>query len=134
MMEGMSFLNKKYFSNIVYMEIAERDRKFLMIKNAIKANQEHILQKLKKLEKTKNENEFLNTIYDDYKRYHTHMLEEKKRQKWQLELLVQYLEMSMRMAGLTENSLQKAKHEQMHILSELDKVRDELNTMVHYKD
>ena len=116
------------------MEIAERDRKFLMIKNAIKANQEHILQKLKKLEKTKNENEFLNTIYDDYKRYHTHMLEEKKRQKWQLELLVQYLEMSMRMAGLTENSLQKAKHEQMHILSELDKVRDELNTMVHYKD
>jgi len=134
MMEGMSFLNKKYFSNIVYMEIAERDRKFLMIKNAMKANQEHILQKLKKLEKTKNENEFLNTIYDDYKRYHTHMLEEKKRQKWQLELLVQYLEMSMRMAGLTENSLQKAKHEQMHILSELDKVRDELNTMVHYKD
>jgi outer membrane receptor for Fe3+-dicitrate len=133
-MEGMSFLNKKYFSNIVYMEIAERDRKFLMIKNAMKANQEHILQKLKKLEKTKNENEFLNTIYDDYKRYHTHMLEEKKRQKWQLELLVQYLEMSMRMAGLTENSLQKAKHEQMHILSELDKVRDELNTMVHYKD
>jgi len=130
----MSFLNKKYFSNIVYMEIAERDRKFLMIKNAMKANQEHILQKLKKLEKTKNENEFLNTIYDDYKRYHTHMLEEKKRQKWQLELLVQYLEMSMRMAGLTENSLQKAKHEQMHILSELDKVRDELNTMVHYKD
>ena len=133
-MEGMSFLNKKYFSNIVYMEIAERDRKLLLIKNAMKANQEHILQKLNKLEKTKKENAFLNTIYEDYKRYHTHMLEEKKRQKWQLELLVQYLEMSMRMAGLTENSVQKAKSEQMHILSELDKVRDELNTMVHYKD
>jgi len=130
----MSFLNKKYFSNIVYMEIAERDRKFLLIKNAMKANQEHIIQKFHKLDKTNKENEFLKTIYEDYKRYHTHMLEEKKRQKWQLELLVQYLEMSMRMAGLTENSVQKAKREQMHILSELDKVRDELNTMVHYKD
>ena len=116
------------------MEIAERDRKLLLIKNAMKANQEHILQKLNKLEKTKKENAFLNTIYEDYKRYHTHMLEEKKRQKWQLELLVQYLEMSMRMAGLTENAVHKAKHEQMRILSELDKVRDELNTLVHYKD
>ena len=116
------------------MEIAERDRKLLLIKNAMKANQEHILQKLNKLEKTKKENAFLNTIYEDYKRYHTHMLEEKKRQKWQLELLVQYLEMSMHMAGLTENAVHKAKREQMRILSELDKVRDELNTLVHYKD
>ena len=37
------------------MEIAERDRKLLLIKNAMKANQEHILQKLNKLEKTKKE-------------------------------------------------------------------------------
>ena len=37
------------------MEIAERDRKLLLIKNAMKANQEHILQKLNKLEKRKRE-------------------------------------------------------------------------------
>ncbi len=116
------------------MEIAERDRKFLLIQKAMRANQEHIMQKFNKIGKMNKENEFLKTIYEDYKRYHTHMLEEKKRQKWQLELLVQYLEMSMRMAGLTENAVHKAKHEQMRILSELDKVRDELNTLVHYKD
>ena len=68
-MEGMSFLNKKYFSNIVYMEIAERDRKLLLIKNAMKANQEHILQKLNKLEKTKKENAFLNTIYENQQQW-----------------------------------------------------------------
>lgn len=116
------------------MEIAERDRKFLLIQKAMRANQEHIMQKFNKIGKMNKENEFLKTIYEDYKRYHTHMLEEKKRQKWQLELLVQYLEMSMHMAGLTENAVHKAKSEQLHILSELDKVRDELNTLVHYKD
>ena len=51
------------------MEIADRDLKLILIKKAIKDNNDFVVRKVVTLEKAKKENEFLANIYNDYKSY-----------------------------------------------------------------
>ena len=98
------------------MEIADRDLKLILIKKAIKDNNDFVVRKVVTLEKAKKENEFLANIYNDYKSYYDHMVEQKRREKAQLLFLSQYLEKSMEDAGLTDSAICKARHAQKNIL------------------
>ena len=57
----------------------------------------------------------------------------KKKQEDQFKLLVDYLEKTMIEAGLTDNMMKRAKHEQSNILENLNKIRYDLDKMVHPK-
>ena len=114
------------------MEIAIRDQQLRCVKREMKLNQNFVLHKLIKLEKTHRENQFLKVIYRDYKQYHRYIVEQKVKQQRQLEMLMNYLEKTMLEAGLSDMMVRQATHEQRRILSELDKVRSELNELVGY--
>ena len=114
------------------MEIAIRDQQIKCVKREMKLNQNFVLHKLVKLEKTQRENDFLKAIYRDYQRYHSYIIEQKQKQKRQLEILMNYLEKTMLEAGLSDVMVRQATHEQQRILTELDAVRDDLNELVNY--
>ena len=61
------------------MNIAERDRKLKILKREMENTQEFVIKKLKKLGRTQHDNEFLKVVYDDYKEYYDHILNEKKK-------------------------------------------------------
>ena len=113
------------------MEIADRDLKMILLRKAICANRQFVIKKLIKLEKTKKENNFLETIYDDYKKYYNYMIAQKMKQAAQMNFLVDYLEKSITAAGLTKGELSRARYEQDNILAELDNIRDDLEAMIY---
>ena len=112
------------------MEIADRDLKLSLIKRALKDNNDFVIGKIVKLEKAKKDNEFLTNIYNDYKTYYDHMVEQKRREKAQLLFLSKYLEKSIIDAGLTDTAICKARHAQKNILQKLDTVRLDLDTFI----
>ena len=112
------------------MEIADRDLKLTLIKKAIKDNNDFVVRKIMTLEKAKKGNEFLTNIYNDYKSYYDHMVEQKRREKAQLLFLSGYLEKSIEEAGLTDAAICKARHAQRNILRNLELVRSYLDTFV----
>ena len=112
------------------MEIADRDLKLILIKKAIKDNNDFVVRKVVTLEKAKKHNEFLANIYNDYKTYYDHMVEQKRREKTQLLFLSQYLEKSMEDAGLTDSAICKARHAQKNILQKLNSVRSDLDNFI----
>jgi len=111
------------------MDIAEQDKKIILLKMALDENQKFIIYKLKKLKVAQKENEFLKTIYDDYKKFFDFIIEQKQKQREQLEFLAKYLEKSIIDAGVSKSMLRNAKREQNNILSKLDAIRLDLETM-----
>ena len=112
------------------MEIADRDLKLTLIKKAIKDNNDFVVRKIGTLEKAKEHNEFLANIYNDYKTYYDHMVEQKRKEKAQLFFLSKYLEKSIMDAGLTDSAICKARHAQKNILQKLNTVRSDLNNFI----
>ena len=115
------------------MEIAERDLKIILLKEAIRANKDFIINKMVRLEKAQHENVLLKTIYQDYKKYYTYIMQEKIKQKAQMDFLTDYLEKSIITAGLSDSEVQKARHEQKNILNELASVRADLEMIIENK-
>ena len=72
------------------MDIAERDLKIILLKEAIHANKDFVIQKIKVLEQAQKENVFLKTVYDDYRKYYNHIIEQKLKQESQMNFLVDY--------------------------------------------
>ena len=64
--------------------------------------QQSLLQKLTTLDQKTKENVFLKAIYDDYKEHYEYIIEQKRKQKAQLEMLMNYLEKTMLEAGLSD--------------------------------
>ena len=104
--------------------------KLSLIKRAIKDNNDFVIGKIATLEQAKKDNEFLANIYNDYKTYYEHMVEQKRKEKAQLLFISQYLEKSMEDAGLTDSAICKARHAQKNILQKLNSVRSDLNNFI----
>ena len=112
------------------MDIAERDLKIILLKEAIHANRDFVIQKIKALEQAQKENVFLKTIYNDYRKYYNYIIEQKLKQEAQMNFLVDYLDESILSAGLSKSQICRAKYEQNHILHELNSVRTDLENLI----
>lgn len=111
------------------MEIAERDQKIIRIREAMKANQNHILQKMRQLEQRKEENPYLVPIYMKYKNSNDHNVEQKQKQLLQMQKLLDYLDETINKGRLTTSTYEHAKKERSRVLTTLDKVQKELDIL-----
>ena len=127
------FVLVKSYVRIYYMEIAKRDLKIILLKEAINANREFVIQKIKTLNEAQKENQFLKTVYNDYRKYYSHIVEQKIKQEAQMSFLVDYLEKSIVAAGLSKSQVCQAKSEQNRILEELDSIRNDLEYLIDNK-
>ena len=112
------------------MDVARRDQKLLLIQSEIKNNKRQIFEYLVEAENTRKDNCFLDSIRDDYRRYRDYIVEEKRRERAQMELLISYLERILEESQLSLEEANRAKYEQNRILGQLDAVKQELDELV----
>ena len=112
------------------MEVFRKDQLLKQIRCEIKKNRNYMVSDLVNMDKMKDKNIFLREVYDDYKSYYNHIVNQKKDQEIQMLYLLHYLEKSMLEANLTDKMVRQAKHEQQNIIEKLEKVRNDLAEIV----
>ena len=111
------------------MNLLEKELLVRQIQLEIKRNNTALLEGLLSMEKMRHNNTFLEEIYQDYKRFYDYIVNEKAKQKLQLEFLLEYLENSIEGKGLSQDMLNRAKFERKNILRSLSNIREDLNEL-----
>ena len=119
---GRSFISKILLKIISKYSFFSKLYGFL---NSLKSSKKKIVPFIKNFQI--DENEFLEGVTNDYKRYHNYILAEKERERKQLEMLIGYLDKVLQEAGLSAEMANRARFQQNQILGEMDKIKDELD-------
>ena len=112
------------------MDLYKRDKIIQLIQNKLKDEQKFQMDNLKEVASDVRENEFLGVIRDDYKKHFDFILMQKKKQKQQLEELLEYLFKSAEQAEITQSLLLQTKGEKQRLLSEIEKIRNEIDMLI----
>jgi hypothetical protein len=116
--------------NIEFRNLAHRDLVLEQIEKQIKAKKQLLVNKSKDLKKKQDTNEFLDIVKNDYNKYYTYILKEKQQQYEAMNMLNNYLDDLIKSEKLVNNQLRTAKIEQGEILSEMNKIKTELDELV----
>lgn len=111
------------------MDLAKRDKIIELLRSEINKTQDSVVTYLKEAKNVQNENEFLDSIKNDYKRYHKYILNEKERERKQMEMLINYLDKVLEEANLSAEMANRARFQQNKILGEMEKVKGELDRL-----
>ena len=112
------------------MNVAERDNYLNQIEQQIKMKRQLLLEKRKYLEENVKENNFLENVRNDYKKYHDFILKQKQDQIKSMQFLNQYIDDLMVSGKLTEHDIVNSKKEKQEIMSELDKIKKDLDGLM----
>ena len=109
------------------MNLATRDKIIELLQSEINKTQDSVMGYLEETKKVQNENEFLESVTNDYKRYHKYILDEKERERRQLQMLMGYLDKILQEAGLSAEMANRARFQQNQILGEMENIKGELD-------
>jgi len=109
------------------MDINERNSIILKMKQQIKEKQQYLQERFKELEKNKSENLYLDKIKEDYKKYFNYINTIKQDQLSAFESISNYLDKVGCELKTTDTLLQETKYDQKQVLTEINKLREELN-------
>jgi len=109
------------------MDLATRDKFIATLQSEINKTQDSVTGYLEETKKVQGENEFLQSVTSDYKRYHKFIIDEKERERKQLEDLMGYLDKILEEADLSAEMANKARFQQNNILGEMDNIKGELD-------
>ena len=112
------------------MNVAERDNYLNQIEQQIKMKRQLLLEKRKYLEENVKENNFLENVRNDYKKYHEFILKQKEDQIKSMQFLNQYIDDLMVSGKLTEHDIVNSKREKQEIMSEVDKIKKDLDGLM----
>jgi len=112
------------------LTIGERDLYLLQIETEIKNKKQLLVKKKRDLDKKQNLNHFLNGVTQDYQKYYNYILNEKQQQYKMLMILKEYLNDLIKTEHLIDEHRRTAKHDQKHIIREIDKVKGELDDLI----
>jgi hypothetical protein len=82
------------------------------------------------LDKKKKVNHFLESVKEDYAKYHTYILKEKQQQYNAFLLLNEYIDDLAKTDKLVQNQLRTAKYDQREIIGEINKIKGELDEII----
>jgi hypothetical protein len=100
------------------------------IDNQIDQKKQILFSKKQFLTQTVKENEYLKMVRTDYQKYHEAMLKSKQMQIDSMNMIKKHLDALIVEGGLTDEDMVKARDDQNNILSELEKIRGELNGLI----
>ena len=112
------------------MELAQRDINMLQIEEVIREKRNLLVRKKKDLDKKVKLNDYLVNVRADYDNYYNYILKEKQQQYNSMLLLRDYLSDIMSTDKLVNDQLRAAKHDQKDIVSEIDKLKKELDELI----
>ena len=81
------------------------------------------------LEKRKDENDFLDQVYSDYKSYYAYIANEKKKQYEGLMKISNYLDGLIEESSIAKDKLEEMKNDKYKILGKIEEIRSEINEL-----
>ena len=106
------------------------DQNFAQLQEVIKLKRDFLLNKQKKIKEIKKNNHFLEEIKNDYSKYSDYIMNQKQEQIKALDLLKNYVDDLTTSGDLSDENIKDAKHEQKKIISEINKIKENLNEII----
>jgi hypothetical protein len=128
-MDNMDMDNSKT-NNLFNVDLAKRDQYLLKIEDEIQLRRKFLMEKQNKLEKLSRQNHFLETIKEDYEKYHNYIVEQKEGQIRAMNSIKQYVEDLIVSGKLTDQDIRQAKDDQREITNEVKKIREKINDII----
>jgi len=114
--------------------LVNRDIRFIQIQQQLDAKRKILLNKQDKLKRIIKQNVFLSDVKDDYSKYYSFIINQKKQQMAALEMLNKYIEDLTQSGSLTEKNIEDARYEQKHILKELKSIKTNLDELINFTE
>jgi hypothetical protein len=115
-------------------EIANKDLILNRIENEIKNQQNFILSQLTDIEKKRESNQYLNSIYEDYMKFKEYIVKEKTEQKMAMQKLLSYLEKSKMEEYYASRLIDQLNIEEKTVQQKLNDIKSDLNELIGYKN
>lgn len=112
------------------MNLADRDIYLIHIENEIEIRKKKLLEKQKRLHSISKQNQFLELVKEDYKKYYDIIIEQKHEQLKALELLKNYIHDLSVSGNLSKNNIKDGLYEQKKILHEIKKIKKSLDEII----
>jgi hypothetical protein len=112
------------------LTLAERDLYLVHIDTLMDEKRKMLLEKQKTLQQTAKENEYLEMVRNDYRKYYNHIVKQKEDQINAMNYLKQYIDEIMVDGKLTDVDLENAKMEQDELIQEMDNIKGKLDEII----
>jgi len=104
----------------------KKDLNIYKMKDLLDRKRKLMFDKEKEIKELGNQNSFLETVVDDYKKYNTAILEEKIKQKKAFKILSDHIREISKNIKNDEFKLNRVKMDQTALLEEIEHIRDEI--------
>lgn len=111
------------------LRIMNSDEKFMHLQEQIDNHEQLQLTNSMNLNALTKENNFLEHVREDYKKFSDIIVQQKRDQVKALEMLDEYISGITKDGSLSKNNVDDAKYEQKRILKELREIRKNLDTI-----
>lgn len=112
------------------LTLPQQDLYLVEIEKQIETKRNFLLQRRQQLEQASKENAFLNKVKEDYKKYNELIVKQKQEQIRSMQLLDQYLNDIIVSGKMTQRDILQSKQDQHEILSEIDKIKKDLDSIL----
>lgn len=112
------------------LTLAERDLYLVHIDTLMDEKRKMLLEKQKTLQQTAKENEYLEMVRNDYRKYYNHIVKQKEDQINAMKYLKQYIDEIIVDGKLTDIDLENAKMEQEELIQEMDNIKGKLDEII----
>jgi len=112
------------------MPLEKRDSQFIQIQQLIEAKRELLLKKQKKIKAIQKQNQFLDTVKDDYQKYYNYINKQKHEQINALQIINNYINDLTETGKLSKYNIEDAKVEQDKIMREVNSIRSGLDEIM----
>ena len=109
------------------LTLAERDLYLVHIDTLMDEKRKMLLEKQKTLQQTAKENEYLEMVRNDYRKYYNHIVKQKEDQINAMNYLKQYIDEIMVNGKLTDTDLENAKMEQDELIQEIADIKSKMD-------
>jgi hypothetical protein len=112
------------------LTLAERDLYLVHIDTLMDEKRKMLLEKQKTLQQTAKENEYLEMVRNDYRKYYNHIVKQKEDQINAMNYLKQYIDEIIVDGKLTDTDLENAKMEQDELIQEMGHIKGKLDEII----
>ena len=109
------------------LTLVERDLYLVHIDTLMDEKRKMLLEKQKTLQQTAKENEYLEMVRNDYRKYYNHIVKQKEDQINAMNYLKQYIDEIMVNGKLTDTDLENAKMEQDELIQEMADIKSKMD-------
>jgi len=116
------------------LTLAERDLYLVHIETQMEDKRRMLLEKQRTLKQIARENEYLEMVRNDYKKYYNHIVKQKEDQIRAMNYLNQYIDEIIVNGKLTDIDLENAKLEQDELIQEMAQIKGGLDEIIQLQE